>query len=142
MLLMEVKMIMKEMIWPWDALLVLLHKRSLIWQNLKLSPNSKTNILAQSSSAFFTQPIFSLNRNILRNFLAFFSTNFLLVQEKRCFQLPSADLDSTTLEKCSTQLGAPKCRCNSLHNHLKIISKFSTANIQIFSASNTQPNIN
>ena len=32
------------------------------------------------------------------------------LQEKRCFQLPSADLDSTTLEKCSTQLGAPKCR--------------------------------
>merc|ERR1711990_478515 len=32
------------------------------------------------------------------------------VVEKRCFQLPSADLDSTTLEKCSTQLGAPKCR--------------------------------
>ena len=32
------------------------------------------------------------------------------LQEKRCFQLPTADLDSTTLEKCSTQLGAPKCR--------------------------------
>jgi len=32
------------------------------------------------------------------------------VVEKRCFQLPSADLDSTTLEKCSTQLGAPQCR--------------------------------
>merc|ERR1712200_101127 len=32
------------------------------------------------------------------------------VVEKRCFQLPSADLDSTTLEKCSTQLGSPKCR--------------------------------
>jgi len=32
------------------------------------------------------------------------------VVEKRCFQLPSADLDSTTLEKCSTQLGAPNCR--------------------------------
>merc|ERR1712203_478896 len=32
------------------------------------------------------------------------------VVEKRCFQPPSADLDSTTLEKCSTQLGAPKCR--------------------------------
>ena len=41
------------------------------------------------------------------------------VQEKRCFQLPSADLDSTTLEKCSTQLGAPKCRLNC-HIHLKI----------------------
>ena len=34
----------------------------------------------------------------------------IFLQEKRCFQLPSADLDSTTLEKCSTQLGAPKCR--------------------------------
>jgi len=32
------------------------------------------------------------------------------VVEKRCFQLPSADLDSTTLEKCSTQLGPPNCR--------------------------------
>ena len=34
----------------------------------------------------------------------------IFLQEKRCFQLPSADLDSTTLEKCSTKLGAPKCR--------------------------------
>jgi len=32
------------------------------------------------------------------------------VVESRCFSLPTSSLESTTLEKCSTRLGPPKCR--------------------------------
>jgi len=32
------------------------------------------------------------------------------VVESRCFSLPTSSLETTTLDKCSTRLGAPKCR--------------------------------
>ena len=33
------------------------------------------------------------------------------VKEERCFQLPVQREETATLEKCSTRLGPPKCRC-------------------------------